>query len=307
MSNEPLILEIKGNSLDDGPGIRTVVFFKGCPLACVWCHNPESKKTEEEISFAADECITCDTCLAICPQKALDRANPFFIDRMKCNLCFDCVESCPSGALSRVGRRMTHKEIVEIVLKDKPFYDSSGGGVTLSGGEPTMYMDFVSILLKKFKEENLHILLETCGYFDYHRFEWMILPYIDIIFFDIKLFASDEHKRYCGIRNEIILDNFSRLWELSISARFAIIPRIPLIPGITDTESNLRSIAGFLLSHGVYSVRLLPYNPLWHKKSFQIGVENPLREVKAMREWLSREHWRKCKEIFKDAGIPLVE
>ena len=144
INHRPLILDIKGNSLDDGPGIRSVIFFKGCPLACTWCHNPESKRFEAEISFDAKACIGCDACLSACPQDALSRDNPFFIDRRRCDLCFRCIDACHSGALSRVGQEMGIAEIVARVLDYKPFYDTSGGGVTLSGGEPTVYMDFAS-------------------------------------------------------------------------------------------------------------------------------------------------------------------
>ena len=136
----PLIMEIKGNSLDDGPGIRSVVFYKGCPLSCVWCHNPESKKASMEISFDANICIDCGSCRDVCPQKALARQNRFYIDRSKCTLCFLCVDACPSGALDKVGKTMYVDEIIKKILPDKPFFDTSGGGVTLSGGEPTLYM-----------------------------------------------------------------------------------------------------------------------------------------------------------------------
>ncbi|MFZ5597141.1 MAG: glycyl-radical enzyme activating protein [Bacillota bacterium] len=305
MEKSPLIFEIKGNSLDDGPGIRTVVFFKGCPLSCVWCHNPESKRAGEEISFDADQCIGCGTCLETCPDNALSRANTFFIDRDRCSLCFKCVESCPAGALAVVGRRLTHGEILARVIRDKPFYDVSGGGVTLSGGEPALHMDFVSVLLKRCKEEGLHTLMETSGQFDCFRFEKSVLPYLDIIYFDIKLFDPVRHRQYCGIGNETILQNFARLSGLSTGGRFELLPRVPLIPGITDSESNLRDIARFLKKHGATGVRLLPYNPLWHKKSAKIGVDNPYGGVEAMTRWMPGEQVQRCEEIFREEGLPL--
>lgn len=303
MEKSPLVFEIKGNSLDDGPGIRTVIFFKGCPLSCVWCHNPESKRAGEEISFDPDQCIGCDTCLGICPNQALSRLNPSFIDRDKCSLCFVCAESCPSGALARVGRRLTHDELLEKVLRDKPFYHTSGGGVTLSGGEPTLHMDFLSALLKRCREEGLHTLLETCGLFDCARFEQIILPYTDMIYMDIKLYDPRRHSRYCGVSNEAILKNFARLQDLSLEGRFQLVPRVPLIPGITDGRSNLSAIAGFLKERGASGVRLLPYNPLWHKKCARMGVENPWRNVEAMNMWLPRERVQISEEIFREAGL----
>lgn len=191
MNKRPLILEIKGNSLDDGPGIRTVIFFKGCPLSCTWCHNPESKSAGFEISFDARQCIGCNTCIDTCPEDALSRDDPYFIDRDKCDLCFKCVDNCPANALTRVGRWMGPDEILAAVTKDKPFFDTSGGGVTLSGGEPIMYMEFVSDLLKALKKEGIHILLETCGHFNFERFEDLIYPYVDTIYYDIKLYNAD--------------------------------------------------------------------------------------------------------------------
>ena len=182
----PLILDIKGNSLDDGPGIRSVVFFKGCPLSCVWCHNPESKKTIPEISFSPDDCVGCNACLDSCSSKALSRNNLFYIDRKKCDLCFQCIPTCPSGALERVGRKMTEEDILGEVIKDKIFFDNSGGGVTFSGGEPTFYMPFLSRVIQLATNAGLHTLLETCGLFDWKAFETLILPHIHTIYFDLK-------------------------------------------------------------------------------------------------------------------------
>ena len=159
----PLILDIKGNSLDDGPGIRSVIFFKGCPLSCVWCHNPESKKTGAEIAFDGGRCIDCGTCREVCPEKALSRENPFYIDRSRCPLCFDCVQACPSGALEQVGKEMSINEILEKIVPDKPFFEVSDGGVTLSGGEPTLFMDFAAKLLVALKQQKIHTLVETCS------------------------------------------------------------------------------------------------------------------------------------------------
>ncbi|MFW6113673.1 MAG: glycyl-radical enzyme activating protein, partial [Actinomycetota bacterium] len=205
---DPLILDIKGNSLDDGPGIRTVIFFKGCPLSCVWCHNPESKRTGPEISFDAGECIGCDSCIGVCERGALSRSNPVFIDRDKCDLCMRCVDECPAQALSSVGRSMMVEGIVEEVEKDLPFFKTSGGGVTLSGGEPTLFMDFASRLLRLLKSLSVHTLVETCGYFDYLDFKTSLYPYLDLIYYDLKLYDPEEHRKYCGVPNKKILENF---------------------------------------------------------------------------------------------------
>ncbi|MEA2101694.1 MAG: glycyl-radical enzyme activating protein [Thermodesulfobacteriota bacterium] len=305
MEKQPLILEIKGNSLDDGPGIRSMVFFKGCPLSCVWCHNPESKRIAQEISFDAKECVGCNTCIDTCPNGALSRDNRYFIDRDRCTLCMACVDACPSGALTRVGESMGVDEIVDKCLRDKPFFDTSGGGVTLSGGEPTMYMGFTHELLKRLKEQGVSTLVETCGQFNTGEFEELILPYTDLIYMDIKILDPKEHKRYCGVDNHLILENFIRLNELSKGGGFSILPRVPLIPGITDTEANIRAIAKFLKNHGVKRSALLSYNPLWHEKNDKIGVENPFEDNDSMHKWLPAQKVNDCGEIFRQAGIEI--
>ena len=299
----PLVLDIKGNSLDDGPGIRTVVFFKGCPLSCAWCHNPESKKAAPEISFAKSECVGCDTCIGLCPENALDRKNPYFIDRDRCTLCAACTENCPSGALSMVGTPMSIQEICTVVAKDKPFYKNSGGGVTLSGGEPTLLMDFLSDLLQRFKAEGIHTLLETCGLFEFDLFEKKVLPYIDTIYYDIKIFDPDIHRQFCGVKNDRILENFSKLHPLSAENGFELLARTPLIPNITATEKNLTDIAGFLNTLGVRQTRLLAYNPLWHEKNEKIGTHNSFQNNREMTSWIPNEKIEMYRLIYTEKGI----
>ena len=303
----PLILEIKGNSLDDGPGIRSVIFFKGCPLSCAWCHNPESKKATVEISFDPKVCIDCGSCREICPQKALSRDNRFYIDRGKCDLCFLCVEACPSGALDRVGKAMSVDDILKKVLPDKPFFDTSRGGVTLSGGEPTLFMDFTSELLKSLQQNNIHTLLETCGLFDIHKFMDMLYPYLDAIYFDIKIIDSADHKKYCGVANEKILDNFTRLTETVKKDGKTLLPRIPLIPDMTDTEKNIRDIASFLKNLHITEAALLAYNPLWHEKSDKVGVDDPYKNNKVMTSFRENTVIERCRTLFGNAGITDVK
>jgi pyruvate formate lyase activating enzyme len=299
----PLILEIKGNSLDDGPGIRSVIFYKGCPLSCVWCHNPESKKSAAEISFDAKGCIDCSTCRDLCPEKALSRDNRFYIDRSKCNLCFLCADACPSRALDRVGKTMSIDDILKKVLPDKPFFETSGGGVTLSGGEPTLYMEFTSQLLKALKQQNIHTLLETCGYFDLDKFMNILYPYIDTIYFDIKIIDSIAHKKYCGHSNEKILDNIKQLSKTAKKDGKIFLPRIPLIPDMTDTEANIRGIAAFLKSIDIAKAAFLAYNPLWHEKSDKIGVEYPYKNSKTMASFLENTVLKRCRDIFAEVEI----
>ena len=300
---KPLILDIKRGSLDDGPGIRSVVFFKGCPLTCIWCHNPESKNTEVEISFDPKECIGCGACLSECPRGALSKDNRYYIDRQACNLCFECMKACHTGALSRVGQQMEVEEIVAAVLVDKPFFDISSGGVTLSGGEPTLGMDYTSQLLEQLKSNKVNTLLETCGQFDLDRFMIKLYPYLDAIYYDIKLLDADVHKRYCGVSNAQILDNFIKLHEVMADGSKTLLPRIPLIPEITDTDDNIAGIARFLHSIGVKTAALLAYNPLWHDKNDKIGVADPWRDDKMMGSWPAHERLARCKEILLREGI----
>lgn len=301
---KPLLLEIKGNSLDDGPGIRSVVFFKGCPLSCSWCHNPESKRIEAEIGFEAGECVGCNTCIASCPEGALSRDHLFFVDRSRCTLCFSCTETCPSGALRRIGNSADIDGIVADVIRDKPFFDTSGGGVTLSGGEPTLFMDYCGKLAQTLREKGVHLLLETCGLFDFPKFEALLYPYLDAIYFDIKLIDSAAHARNCGVPNGRILDNFKKLHARAAKGGIPVIPRTPLIPGITDTEENMHAIADFLVSRGATEARLLPYHPLWQEKNRTIGIAakegNP-----AMNNWLENRKVEACRSIFLQAGINL--
>lgn len=302
----PLILEIKGNSLDDGPGIRSVVFFKGCPLDCVWCHNPESKQRGAEISFDARQCIGCRSCMDTCRNSALSRENRYFVDREICSLCFKCEAGCPAGAMNRVGKSMTVEEIVSKVIKDKPFFDTSGGGVTLSGGEPTIDMVFISELMQAFKEKGVHVLIETCGLFSINTFMEQVYPYADTIYFDIKLMDPDKHTLHCGVSNEVILKNFVLLNDAYNIGGVGILPRTPLIPGITDTEENITAISEFYKDNGVKRAALLSYNPLWHEKNHKIGNDNPLSHEGMMTTWLTKEKELFCRKILTRAGVDLV-
>lgn len=304
-AGSPFILEIKGNALDDGPGIRSVIFFKGCPLSCVWCHNPEGKKAIAEIAFDAAECVGCDACLKLCPEGALSRANPRFIDRGRCTLCFLCADACPSGAMSRVGREMSIDAAVNAVMKDKPFFDTSGGGVTLSGGEPSIFPEFAGELLRRLKACGIDTLMETCGFFDFEKFRSMLLPRLDAVYYDIKLIDDAEHRRFTGVSNARILDNFRRLVEMSRGTSATVLPRIPLIPGITDNDANVAGIAAFLAAVGVSRAVLLSYNPLWHAKAQKIGIDDPPGRDPSMTVWPDPARLARCREIFLNAGIGL--
>jgi len=299
----PLILEVKGNSLDDGPGIRTVVFFKGCPLSCSWCHNPESRKRTAELSFDPAECVSCDRCLEVCGEGALDREATSFVDRRKCTLCFECSDACPSGALSRVGREMSVGEVLSEIGKDVPFFRTSGGGVTLSGGEPTLYMDYCAELLQGLARLGVGTILETCGLFDLSEFERLMASRLEHIYFDLKLADPEEHRRYCGTGNERIVESFRRLMRLGREGGTPVLPRIPLVPGITDTDRNLSGLSVLLAEAGAVEVALMPYNPLWLEKSVKLGGADPFAGRESMTRWMDRSEIERCRSHFPDLTI----
>lgn len=305
-SGTPLIIDIKGNALDDGPGIRSVVFFKGCPLRCVWCQNPESVSASAEISWDREKCLGCGACINACPAGAISEENPFHIDRKICDHCFTCLEECPSKALTRIGEEMTVEAVAAKLLAYKPFFDISGGGVTLSGGEPTFYMAFASALLKKLKNSGIHTLVETCGFFDPDEFKALMLPYCNMIFMDVKLIDPAGHKKYCGVTNELILDNLITLHELSKSGRFTIIPRTPLIPGITDTDGRLTELALFYRGHGMTSAVMLPNNPIWMEKCAKLGKDAPSGFSSLLGAFYDEERKNEIKEFFARYGVAVT-
>ena len=259
-----------------------------------------------ELWWDQEKCVDDKECMRACPQGAISRDNPDFIDRNICTLCFECVDVCPSKALTRVGQRMSVDDIVEKVVRFKPFFDTSGGGVTLSGGEPTLPMEFTSVLLKSFKANRLHTLLETAGLFEFRQFESLVLPYVDLIFFDIKFIDSTEHEHYCGIKNERILRNFISLHQKSLSCDFELLPRTPLIPGITDTETNIGDIAAFYQRHNVRRIALVPNNPAWIPKLDKLGQKATFDANSPMRRLYSDEKKKKINERFIRAGIEVV-
>jgi pyruvate formate lyase activating enzyme len=265
-----LIVNIKRNALDDGPGIRSLVFFKGCPLRCVWCHNPETKSPARELMFRPSVCIGCGDCAALCEPGAIVLGRQERIDRSACDLCMECVEACPSGALTMAGRHVGLDELEQELLRDEPFYRHSGGGVTWSGGEPTVHLDFLSEISVRLRQRSIHQNLETCGLYRREKFEETVLPNLDLVYFDLKFVDPALHERYTGKPSDAILANLA-----SLLAR-PVVPvrvRIPLVPDVTATDENLSALAGHLRGLGVSRVELLEYNPLWHDKAESLGQE----------------------------------
>jgi pyruvate formate lyase activating enzyme len=295
---KPLIVDIKRGGLMDGPGIRSVVFFKGCPLKCVFCQNPEAQYPEAELAFFKRECIKCNTCVEACPQKAIDPGLEGRINRDKCIRCGICADACPGKGLRVIGIYYAVEELVDILMEDYNFYRNSNGGVTLSGGECTLYPDYLESLLKPLKAKSVHVALETSGYFDYEIVKEKILPYIDIIYYDIKIFDKDDHIRFTGKSNQKILDNLKYLIN---DSAVEVHPRIPIIPGITDTRENLSNIVGFLRGIGCKEVSLIPYNPMWIDMAESLGRPKSTLPGKFMKPEREREVYDLIYKVIKQA------
>ncbi len=292
MRSQPLIVDIKRHSLEDGPGIRSVVFFKGCPLRCVFCHNPETQAPGGEIAFSAGACVLCGACAAVCPTGAVSLRHAYRIDRERCDACGRCVDACPGKGLQRVGVFYRVEELTEILLRDRAYYRHSNGGITLSGGECTLHPGYLEALLTLLKPSGTHILLETSGLFPYEIFSSRILPHIDAVYYDLKFVDPDIHRRYTGRPNGTILNNFRRLVG---EDRVPVTPRVPLVPGITATDENLAGIAGFLKKTGAGAAELLPYNPMGRGKGAAIG-KNGGADIS--KRFMTQEEVRRNEGVF---------
>ena len=261
------ILNIQHFCVDDGPGIRTTVFFKGCPLRCIWCHNPESHQSEQEILYRAERCRSCGACAAVCPQGAHTLAQNHKYDRNRCRRCGSCTAVCPVCALERVGENKTVDEIMEEILSDRAFYAASRGGVTLSGGEPTAQPDLCEALLKACRSEGLHTCIETCAWCPTEVMRRMI-PHTDLFLVDFKLSDDDAHRRYTGVSNRQILENLTLLREQNTP----VVLRCPLIPDINTSVTHYNRIAELANTHpNILRIDLEPYHPLGIGKSEALG------------------------------------
>lgn len=267
------VFNIQKFCINDGPGIRTTVFLKGCPLNCAWCHNPESKTEATSVMLDFEKCSLCGRCAEKCTQKAHKIQNGHSFDRELCVACGECAEKCLNDAITLCGREMTADEVVAEVLKDKPFYESSGGGVTLSGGEPLLQFDFAYNILKACRENGVNTAVETCGFAEKEK----ILKFAevtDIFLFDWKLSDSELHKKYTGVGNEIILNNLLALD--SFGAR--LILRCPIIPGVNDTKSHFKGIASVANRlKNVCGIEILPYHSLGADKLKKLGKTDEMR------------------------------
>ena len=275
--NKAIFFDIQRNSFVDGPGIRTTVFFKGCNLRCAWCHNPESQSAKPQMMFYKDKCTGCGKCKSVCP---------YHLEQ--CELCGKCTLYCPVDARKVCGKEHTVDEVLKEVLKDKAFYETSGGGVTFSGGECMLQIDFLAEILKKCKENGIHTAVDTAGHIPFESFE-KILPYTDLFLYDIKIFDSQKHKQYVGVGNELILENLKKLFERK--AKLWI--RIPIIPDVNDSIEEIQKIKDFLKTIGTpEKIELLPYHAMGENKYRAIGKEPQIFKTP------DAENMKRLKEIL---------
>lgn len=294
---QPLILDIKRHVLEDGPGIRTTVFFKGCNLNCPWCHNPDAIDPAAEIAFYPRDCIGCGDCAEVCPTGACLLEATVLIDREACNRCGACAAVCPSQSLRLLGHHYDIDELLEIILRDRTFYAVSGGGITLSGGEPTLFPDYCGAVLSRSKAQGLHTALQTNGIFVWAQFRERLLPFTDLVMIDVKVADGEMHREYTGLDNALVWANLEALVREE-PAR--VLPRLPLIPGFTATRSNLEAISRRLQDLGIRKCSLLHYNPTWVHKATSIG--KPI-DPRLSPHLMTPEAMAVCREIFSWSEI----
>lgn len=292
------ITNIQKFSIHDGDGIRTTVFFKGCPLRCEWCHNPETQRFEKELQFDREKCTGCGTCAAVCPNHAItmEEGRPV-LDKSACTLCGKCENFCPAGLREIIGREYTVKELVRELIKDQMFYEESGGGVTLSGGEVmAMDMDYILAVAKELKRQDVTLTIDTCGCVPYERFQ-AILPYVNTFLYDVKVMDPELHKKYIGADNTLILENLVRL--AADGARIYI--RIPTVKEVNGNEENMQETIRFLKEHEIHpaQINLLPYHDTGSGKYGKLDMEYKGVDLHAP----DQEEMEALAALFIDAGF----
>ena len=301
MSATALIADIRRLTIHDGPGTRDTVFVKGCPLHCIWCHNPECISATPQILFRKNLCTGCGECVAVCPSSAhaIQHGKHLF-DRSKCIISGKCADACLNGALTLCGgKQRSPEDVFKSVLKDKDFFSLSDGGVTISGGEPLLYPEFTLSLFKLLHENGIHTALDTCGAVPFSSFE-TVLPATDMILYDIKGMNPDKHRRNTGKDNSQILDNLSRLGQMTIPIEI----RMPIVPTCNDSQEEIAA-AGRFFAHlpAIIRIRLLAYHSMARDKYVMCGRPDTMPDVAPP----SQEHLAKIAQIIaKESGKAIV-
>lgn len=303
---EPNIINIQKFSVHDGEGIRTTIFFKGCNLRCLWCHNPESWKKEREVLFSREKCVGCSLCVKICPQKAIsiDEEGKAITNIKECTMCETCLDYCLNENREIVGEKYSIEELMKIIKRDLRFYEESGGGVTLSGGEVMIQdMDYIEELCKRIKKEDINLAIDTCGDAPVENFQ-RLLKYVDTFLYDIKVIDDEVHKKYIGKSNEKILNNLSFISKNIEEDKCSINIRIPVVEGVNSDEKSIGEIIEFLHSKNhINKVNLLPYHNTGSSKYEKLGMEYRGKNLKAP----SDEDMENIKYRFIKAGFSQVK
>ena len=282
-----LVFDIKRFALEDGPGIRTTVFLKGCPLRCVWCHSPESILPTPQLVYMAAKCIGCWKCRRVCLYRAIgseenDRAHTFYD---LCRLCGKCTDACPTGARELLGKEYTPRTLFDLVERDRPYYERSGGGVTFSGGEPTAQYTFLLHTLRLCAEAGLHAALDTCGFLPSDKMRELAL-YTSLFLYDVKHIDPVRHKELTGVDNRLILDNLRMLAEMG--SRVWV--RLPLITGCNDSAENIVGVLELMRKFGLDTLQVLPLNLAGGAKYAWIGAESKLADNTTPKQGLEFIH-----------------
>lgn len=301
-----VVTHIQRYSIHDGPGIRTVVFFKGCPLACQWCCNPETQSFQPELEFIHNLCQKCGRCIMVCPEQAvntdLNCVENLKIDRSKCTLCKKCVQGCPTGALRVIGESMDVNEIFDLVQKDAAYYRRSNGGVTLSGGEPLSQPEFAFKVLQRFHNANIHTAIETCGMVPWKIFE-KILPFTDLFLYDIKHMDSKKHIELTGSSNQIILNNLNWLSEKKAN----IVLRLPMIPEKNMDVDNIQALANLVKKLNIHEIDLMPFHQMGKDKYTHLGKKYQMADQLDLRlNEKARKELNKIQELLQSEKTKVV-